>query len=336
MSDPMNYTISWICTITTEYNAARAFLEEVHEKPQHLPPHDNNVYTLGRVGKHNIVIAVIRDGEYGMSSALSIAINMLSSFPNIRIGLVVGIGGGVPSPKHDIRLGDIVVSAPRGGMSGVFRYDVGKTIRDQKFRATTFLNQPPTVLRTAIMSLKAQYEVEGHRLEEAINSTFEKNRRLREKYRRPDPSSDRLHRTGVTHPSDNEASCNEASCTTVCSSSPSNLISRPERTKDEDNPAIHYGLIASGFQVVKDAQLRDELAAEMEVLCFEMEAAGLMNHFPCLVIRGICDYSDSHKNKEWQGYAAMAAAAYAKELLYQIPTGRLDAGKNTSDLLSFD
>ena len=70
---------------------------------------------------------------------------------------------------------------------------------------------------------------------------------------------------------------------------------------------------------MKDAILRDKLAREQGVLCFEMEAAGIMNRFPCLVIRGICDYCDSHKNKQWQGYAAMTAAAYTKELLMMIP-----------------
>ena len=64
--------------------------------------------------------------------------------------------------------------------------------------------------------------------------------------------------------------------------------------------------------------MRDELAREKGILCFEMEAAGLMNNFPCLVIRGISDYSDTHKNDDWQGYAAMTAAAYAKDVLRQI------------------
>ena len=91
------------------------------------------------------------------------------------------------------------------------------------------------------------------------------------------------------------------------------------RSEMEDNPAIHYGLIASGNLLMKDALTRDTLAKEKDVLCFEMEAAGLMNHFPCLVIRGICDYADSHKNKKWQPYAAATAAAYMKELLSVIP-----------------
>jgi nucleoside phosphorylase len=109
---------------------------------------------------------------------------------------------------------------------------------------------------------------------------------------------------------------------------------RPERVKDEDNPVIHYGLIASANQLMKDALVRDKLIAEKDVLCFEMEAAGLMNHFPCLVIRGICDYSDSHKNKSWQGYAAIVAAAYAKDLLYRIPPNKVEAENRISDLLS--
>jgi nucleoside phosphorylase len=112
------------------------------------------------------------------------------------------------------------------------------------------------------------------------------------------------------------------------------LILRSKRTEDEDDPAIHYGLIASGNQLIKDAFVRDKLAAEKDILCFEMEAAGLMNHFPCLVIRGICDYSDSHKNKEWQGYAAMMAAAYAKDLLCRIPPNKVEAERRISDIVS--
>ncbi|KAK1656895.1 hypothetical protein BDP55DRAFT_596875 [Colletotrichum godetiae] len=71
---------------------------------------------------------------------------------------------------------------------------------------------------------------------------------------------------------------------------------------------------------MKDGQTRDKYSQELGgVLCFEMEAAGLMNNFPCIVVRGICDYADAHKNKRWQPYAAATAAAYAKELLNTIP-----------------
>lgn len=329
MSNPKDYTVGWICAISTEYVAARAFLDEKHEGPDYVSSNDNNNYTLGKFGKHNVVIAVLPHGEYGISSAAGVAKDMLHSFPNVRVGLMVGIGGGAPNSKHDIRLGDIVVSATGNGKGGVFQYDFGKTIQGQDFQETGFLNQPPTILRAAVSGLMAQYEEEGHRLEEAVDSILEKNPRLRKKYMRPQPNTDKLYQAGVTHPLNGGSSC-----AAVCGDDPSNLVPRPERTEDEDNPTIHYGLIASANQLMKDAFVRDTLAAEKNVLCFEMEAAGLMNHFPCLVIRGICDYSDSHKNKEWQGYAAMVAAAYAKDLLCQIPPNKVEAENRISDLVS--
>ncbi|GKT93041.1 G-protein beta WD-40 repeats containing [Colletotrichum tofieldiae] len=121
MSDPDFYTIGWICALVTEYVAAQVFLDEKHEPPESVAAHDNNEYTLGRMGNHNIVIAVLPDGQYGLSMATAVARNMLHSFKNIRVGLMVGIGGGAPTSDsdRDIRLGDIVVSSPSNGR-GVF------------------------------------------------------------------------------------------------------------------------------------------------------------------------------------------------------------------------
>ncbi|KAJ5564595.1 putative serine/threonine-protein kinase PkwA [Penicillium frequentans] len=240
---------------------------------------------------------------------------MLHSFPNIRIGLMVGIGGGAPSPDHDIRLGDIVVSIPDNGRGGVIQYDFGKTIQGRRFQPTGFLDQPPTVLCAAVNGLRAQYESEGHRLDNAVNKVLEKKPRLRKRYMRPDLESDRLYRSHIVHPTPIESG---STCAIDCGDDLTTLVMRNPRSEDEDNPAIHCGLIASANQLMKDAMIRDELAMENGILCFEMEAAGLMNHFPCLVVLGICDYSDTHKNKQWQGYAAMVAAAYAKDLLHRI------------------
>jgi nucleoside phosphorylase len=269
-----------------------------------VSPNDNNDYTLSKIRKHNVVIAVLPGGEYSIASVAVVARDIQGSFPNVKIGLMVGIGGGAPSPKHDIRLGDIVVSEPRDGIGGVFQYDFGKTIQGQSFHTTGFLNQPPTVLRAAVNGIKAQYKRKGHRLEEAIIKILDDNPRLRQEYKRPSLESDRLYQSGVIHPLSDDSTCAE-----ICGNDPSHLVSRSERTQEEDNPAIHYSLIASANQLMKNALIRDALVAEKnvitegiigkEVLCFEMEAAGLMNHFPCLVIRGICDYSDSYKNKEW-------------------------------------
>jgi nucleoside phosphorylase len=99
---------------------------------------------------------------------------------------------------------------------------------------------------------------------------------------------------------------------------------------------IYYGTIASGNQVIKDGVTRDRLSLELGgVLCYEMEAAGLMNHFPCLVIRGICDYADSHKNKGWQPYAAATAAACAKEVLSVIPAAEVATTCTADDMIKW-
>lgn len=126
-------------------------------------------------------------------------------------------------------------------------------------------------------------------------------------YSFPTTASDQLflasyqHRSGV--------SCDECD--------PQQTVPRSPRLSNE--PVVHFGTIGSANVVVKDAAIRDELKQDMNILCVEMEAAGLMNDFPYLVIRGICDYADSHKNAKWQPYAAAMAAAYMKELLLIIP-----------------
>ena len=271
MSNPKDYTVGWICAVVTEYVAAQAFLDREHDRPEKLSAGDNNDYTLGEIGGHNVVVVVtLPDGEYGISSAATVAIDMLHSFPNIRIGLMIGIGGGAPSQKHDIRLGDIVVSASRDGNGSVLQYDLGKTIQNQNFCSTGCLNEPPPILRTAVAGLMAKYERKGHQIEQAIGSILDKNKKMRRKYRRPNPDSDRLYKSQVLHPLNNEASC-----TGSCGNDTSKLIIRSERTEDDDNPMVHYGLIASGNKLMEDALLRDVLLAEKDVLCFETEAAGL-------------------------------------------------------------
>jgi nucleoside phosphorylase len=97
---------------------------------------------------------------------------------------------------------------------------------------------------------------------------------------------------------------------------------------------VHYGVIASGNELIKSAAERDWLGEELGAKCIEMEAAGLMNQFPCIVIRGICDYADAHKNDMWQKYAAAVAAAFAKELLSVIQLTEVAITKRATDEMS--
>jgi nucleoside phosphorylase len=330
MSSPEDYTVGWICAIEAEYLAAQLCLDETHPSLICRPsPNDTNTYVLGKISDHNVVIACLPNGSYGTSSATNVATNMLRSFPNVRIGLMVGIGGGAPTLDNDIRLGDIVVSSPGDGKGGVFQHDFGKKVQEQDFQETGFLNRPPATLLTAVMSLRVEYKRKPGSLEKAIDLVLDKEEEeLREELCRPDASTDTLYRSNFVHPAESKTPCVES-----CGMDSANLVPRPKR-KRLRSPVVHYGLIASGNQLMKDALHRDGLADKWKVLCFEMEAAGLMNDFPCLVVRGICDYSDSHKNKAWQGYAALAAAVYTKDLLRQFPPNRVKDEKRIAEVLS--
>jgi nucleoside phosphorylase len=285
-----------------ELKAARAMLDEEYESPKQRHG-DNNSYTVGRIGVHNVVIAVLPAGRIGTNPASTIGSDMGCSFKNLRFGLMVGIGGGVPSEKNDIRLGDVVVSIPAGRFPGVVQYDMGKALANDVFEPTGFLNSPPPIVLTAVNKLRS-LEHEGLLKHLSVFDVTSPS----SEHRYPGLQQDRLYKAEYTHRSSNDETCE--SC------DPYNLVSRPHR---DDKPCYHYGTIASGNLVIKDGMKRDQLERQHGILCFEMEAAGLMNTFPCLVIRGICDYSDSHKNKHWQPYAAATAAAYAKVLLEQIP-----------------
>ena len=252
---------------------------------------DTNNYTLGNINSHNVVIACLPQGEYGISSATNVASQMMHSFPNIQFGLMVGIAGGVPNlPEIDIRLGDVVVSKPGERNGGVVQYDFGKAMDGDVFEPTGWLNSPPTILRTAVGTLEAREARWGNEFVQYLSAFGSKEDT---RFANPGMVNDQLY---------------DAIDTT-------NLVIRPDRP---GGPVVHYGSIASGSSLIKNAKKRDKLREEHGILCFEMEAAGLMNNFPCVVIRGICDYVDSHKNKRWQPYAAATAAAYAKCLLSHI------------------
>jgi nucleoside phosphorylase len=230
---------------------------------------------------------------------------MHSTFPKLRFGLMVGTGGGVPSEEHDIRLGDVVVSKPTENFGGVIQYDFGKTVQEGKFMRTGSLNKPPEILLSALTYLEATHMVEGQQLAIYLSKMIEKYPHMAAPFASPGILHDSLYEADYDHPK-GPALCSQ------CDSS--KLIVREPRKSGD--PIVHYGSIASGDQVMKHGATRDKLRRELDILCFETEAAGLMDNFPCLVVRGICHYADSHKSEQWQPYAAAVAAAYAKELLY--------------------
>jgi nucleoside phosphorylase len=302
------FQIGWICALAIEAAAAKEMLDESFGILDAQDPSDSNTYTLGRIGSHLVVIACLPGGQYGTTSATTVANNMVRTFSkSLRIGLMVGVGGGIPSDAHDIRLGDVVVSFPEGTSGGVLQYDMGKVGTNGEFHRTGSLNSPPKAVLTASNLMRAAELTDDPHYPAYLFKAIARTARTRKNFDRP--QQDRLFKLEHVYPT-TANTCD--GCLAVW-----------EKTRSEretTGPQSHYGIIASGNAVIKDGNTREQLRLNTGALCVEMEAAGLMMDFPCIVIRGICDYADTHKNKEWQGYAALAAASYAKELLGYIPT----------------
>jgi hypothetical protein len=190
----------------------------------------------------------------------------------------------------------------------VVQYDYGKTIQDGIFKRIGTLNNPPHILLTAVSQLQADHRLRPSRILKYLSEVAAKYPSMVPDFTYCGRRQDDLFEALYEH-KDSEDTCENYDL--------GRLVTRPPPPGDE--PVIHYELVASGNQVMKHGRTRDWWTQELGILCFEMEATGVMNHFPCLTIRGICDYADSHKNKQWQEYAAATAAAYAKESLSVIP-----------------
>ncbi|KAJ6009169.1 hypothetical protein N7522_004185 [Penicillium canescens] len=345
-----DYTVGWICALPKEQTAATAMLDQIHSDiPK--PPNDPNTYTLGCIGRHNIVITCLPKGKIGNNSAATSAAQMVRTFPSIKVGLMVGIGGGIP-PR--VRLGDVVISVPVAEFPGVVQWDIGK-LEEDSFKRIGALNNPPTALLTALTKLETKHEMHGSRIRQYLDDLGSKYPSLVSKYTWSDSLQDPLSTPAVSdHPRSGwqvilfsvwslvlalYRYLSGSGLLTVESSAESAV---PTMDHDVHNirrrsadVRVHYGLIASGNKVIKNAVDRDRLNESLggNVLCVETEAAGLMDNFPCIVIRGICDYADAQKNKDWQEYAAAIAAACAKELLEHVQSNDVDGERPLKDIL---
>ncbi|KAK6329776.1 hypothetical protein TWF730_006075 [Orbilia blumenaviensis] len=320
------YTIGWICALPLEQQASGSVFDNIHSTTGHPDIPDEgqsgDVYILGNIGNLNIVLATLTIGRYGNVRAAVVATQLVSSFRSIKFLLMVGIAGGIPNLNHkgaDIRLGDVVVSVPEGEYNGVVKWDMGKTEKGNKFKRTGSLNQPPAKLLSAVGSLRFNHTLYESEISSYITEVQRKYPNL------PGTTylgseNDVLFQADYEHEDQKNQTCH------ACD--PSRTVHRESR-KSKD-PVIHYGIIASGDQVIKHAPTRDELRSQLNAKCVEMEGAGTMDAFPCLVVRGICDYSDSHKNKDWQPYAALTAAAYTKELLMLLQTQNVTSPQPTA------
>jgi nucleoside phosphorylase len=297
---------------------------------------DTNAYSTGVIGTHNVVL--VHMPGMGKTDATLATVNLVSSFKNVQLALVVGICGGVPRDgAADIMLGDVIISKE------IVPYDFGRQFPDQFVRKAS-LGKPNPMIRSLLAKL------EGRMARQKLQaSTYAHLVPLVDKLggssRYPGVADDKLYQPHYRHKHQNEtdcvlcASCHgssdpicDAALTATCdslkcdenylvrrnrSTLPKGAVEAPSGWAEGSEPHIRFGLMASGDTVMKSGEQRDNVAKREGIIAFEMEAAGVSSVYQsnCVVIKAVCDYADSHKNKKWQDYAAAAAAACAKAFL---------------------
>ncbi|KAK3946688.1 hypothetical protein QBC32DRAFT_128302 [Pseudoneurospora amorphoporcata] len=305
---------------------------------------DCNAYTHGRIGRFHVVIVLL--DTMGKVPAAGAATAVRIGYPNISLALIVGICAGVPFPKksQEVILGDVVIS------NILIHRDFGRQYSNRfvaKVETEDVYGRPNKNIRSLLRSLSLGDdgcpEVE-EQAEKYLRQLQEKNdidpKRKTGKYKYPGVNKDKLFSDAYEHKHHNptldcgcctqgsicegsrEIECDELGCDDNL------LVPRQRLTQHGAQgsfplPQIHIGRMGSGDSVIRSAQHRDALAVE-GVIGIEMEGAGAWDELPSIVIKGVCDYADSHKSKMWQDYAAATAASVAKAVLDEYPgSGRV-------------
>ena len=331
-----DFRIAVICALRIESDAVEAMFDEDWEEVDRYPKikNDANAYTMGRIGEHNVVLAFMPD--IGKANSAKVAASFKINFPEITLGLIVGICGGVPfirehrrEPREiDVFLGDIIISTE------LIQYDLGHQYSKEFIQTDTLqatLGRPNLEIKAFLNKMQGikgradlQLEIRGH-LAKILNMVgFKKSGYL-------GVENDILYKSNYLHKHRESTDCacaepgdkvcdearRELTCENLKCSSGQSVMLRTRLKVDDavPSPRVHFGAVASGDSVVKSATHRDKLAQSHEVIGFEMEGAGAWDSIPIVVIKGVVDYADSHKSYLWQKYGAACGAACLKAFL---------------------
>ncbi|KAN0066704.1 hypothetical protein V8E54_015174 [Elaphomyces granulatus] len=315
------FKIAIICALPLEASVVSALFDKRWDDQRFgKAPRDSNTYSTGAIGHHNIVL--VHMPNMGKVAAATAAACLRASFPEIQLALVVGICGGAPYGNQDILLGDVIIS------KGLVQYDLWRkfpnNISMRKDTLRDNLPRPSPEIRAAL----AKYL--GRSLLDEKTSGYLRVLRHGGLVTYPGVAEDKLFKSTYRHKHHTPLEC--AICAKddggddVCSTAvglsceqikcdEQELVLRGRQSQPY-NPAVHFGIIASGDTMIKSGKDRDNIATRDGVIAFEMEGAGIWENFPgCLVIKGVSDYADGHKSKIWQNYAAATAAAVMKGFL---------------------
>jgi nucleoside phosphorylase len=333
-----DFQIAIICALQLEYDAVSLLFDEfwdIDYDQYGRANGDTNHYTTGRIGKHDVVLTLLPN--MGKAAAAGAAASFRSSYPSLKLAFLVGICGGVPSPgTGEVLLGDVVIS------NILLQHDFGRQYHNKLVPKDTVedrLGRPNKDIRSFIGTLGTE-RGKGHLRKKAVehlkglqSAAIRERRRCNYDY--PDFAEDKLFASAYWHKHRGERSCDlcnretdkycdkaaHASCTELgCDEGqlvPRDRLERKKNLEPDEAwyPEIFIGRIASGDTVIKSSERRDQIAKEHDIIAFDMEGAGVWDEAPCIIVKGICDYADSHKNKTWQPFAAATAAAVAKAML---------------------
>ncbi|EWY90091.1 hypothetical protein FOYG_07710 [Fusarium oxysporum NRRL 32931] len=351
------FHIGIICAHSSHYNTVSYIVDEFWNGSSFgRSRSDPNIYSIGRIGDHPVVIVLLSlNGKVNSAGAVA---SLRTSYPRLELVLVTGICGGVPDPHsgEELLLGDVVIS------KALVQHDFGRQYPDKfevKNKLDDCLGRPAKNIRNFVAQLQTnriRTEVEDR----ASVHLKELQKRAKETlrgadYRYPGADSDRLfppayihrHRsgceecvegTGEVCDKSRELPCSEMGCDDRELVQRHRLDARRnlEIAGDIDEvqaPYIFVGHLGSGDIVFNSGEERDRLAQAHDLIAFETEGAGLWDEFPCIIVKGVCNYADSHKNKEWQRFAAATAAAVSKALIEEYPKtdGQDDESRVGSD-----
>ncbi|KAJ5663246.1 hypothetical protein N7507_003977 [Penicillium longicatenatum] len=335
------FAIAIMCALTLEAEAVEALFDETYDRLSAFykkQPGDDNAYFNGRIGSHHVVLCLMP--RMGKGNAASVAASLKISYRRIQVALVVGICGGAPySPtKEEIFLGDVIIS------DAVIEYDFGRQYRGGFMRKTGVkdtLGRPNREIQSLLAGLQPQQSRRDVRAKTLKHLRVIQTAQSR--WRHPSSADDVLYEASYQHKhygssSPHLCSCLDGTSDEVCQEAldascillgcAQDQIHRRRGCLENSIPTIHIGTVASADAVMKSGEHRDDLIKSEGVIGFEMEGAGVWNNISCIIIKGVCDYADSHKNKEWQVYAAATGAATAKSFLeYWDPTVRQGANE---------
>jgi nucleoside phosphorylase len=342
-----DFEVAIICALRLEFDAVALAFDELWDSDGDIygkSQGDRNIYTTGRMGIHDVVLVLLP--TMGKASAAGTAAGLRFSYTELKLVILSGICGGVPFPNSsaEILLGDIIIGKK------LVQYDFGRQYPDGfvvKDTDEDRLSRPDRHVRSLIATFETEHKAE--QLREGVNLCLSqiqqkaRDKRRKTQYDFPGRGEDKLFSPEYTHMhrSQTTCGCNEqlSSCEAAVAASceelecsPSYLVSRKRIEISEEGesaepmrsskaasatqePKIFFGAVGSGDTVIKSGKYRDKIAKNHGLIAFEMEGAGLWDEVPCILVKSVCDYADSHKNKKWQPFAAAAATSAVKAML---------------------